>query len=252
MARMPAPLLPVIVAHVVLAVVWGVAMRGELKPLKFAVSIALFLATVGYVLAVVELDARARSLIAWTLSVTMVIEMAAIVMQALRGVGSHFNTKTPFDAAIWNTMMLAIVIATIALIALAWFATTRTLHCGPIVAFQLRVGLWLVMLVVISGFAMGGRGQHGIGGADGGAGLPLAGWSRDHGDLRVAHFFALHGLQALPLAGVILEGLALGNLARWVVAGACALGWVAVSIATLLQAFAGASVLALARGVSFA
>ena len=43
--------------------------------------------------------------------------------------------------------------------------------------------------------------QHTIGAADGSIGLSLVNWSRIYGDLRVPHFFGLHSLQILPLAG---------------------------------------------------
>ena len=33
------------------------------------------------------------------------------------------------------------------------------------------------------------------------------GWSRDAGDLRVAHFLATHALHAIPLAGLIAAAL---------------------------------------------
>ena len=63
---------------------------------------------------------------------------------------------------------------------------------------------------------------------------PLFGWSRSSGDLRVAHFFALHAQQALPLAGAAIVALRLPRPAA--VLWLCAAGYLALIAGTFVQA----------------
>lgn len=208
------------------------------KSVKFGLSIGLLLATVIPILSILDVSSRVRAVIAWTLIGTMAVEMVAISIQAVRGTTSHFNTATPFDAAIWHTMQIAIVLACVALVAFAILVTVRSLDCDILVATAIRIGAWLLLLSAVSGFAMGGRNQHSVGGVDAvGQVLPVTGWNREYGDLRVPHFFALHGLQALPLVALLVGRL--GERTRVVVFATVAFLWVAISVGTLIGAFAG-------------
>jgi len=71
---------------------------------------------------------------------------------------------------------------------------------------------WAILLgwiIIVVGSWIGGQMisqmSHNIGVADGGAGLPLVNWSTVGGDLRIAHFFGLHGIQIIPLFAFMLS-----------------------------------------------
>jgi hypothetical protein len=78
---------------------------------------------------------------------------------------------------------------------------------------------------------------HWVGGvASDSAGLPLLGWSTTGGDLRVAHFWALHAQQALPLFGAIVSTTRPQARTVVVLAAAAYVGLIAF---TFVQALAG-------------
>lgn len=176
-----------------------------IKPIKFEVSVIVFLMSMGALLAGLgRLGAwlRTRRWMAWGFGVAMVVENTIIAVQSLRGVRSHMNIGTPFDGVAFGTMGIFIAFNT-ALVAVLLALYLRTRSGLP---QAVTVSIWLGLAVMLAGSFEGvymivRYWGHTVGAKDGGPGLPFVNWSTQHGDMRVAHFFALHALQAFVLAG---------------------------------------------------
>ncbi len=224
------PLILVTALMVFLAVVFGAAMVVDarliegapawLKPLKFAVSTAIYSATLAWMFRSLPEWPRLTRRVGLTTAVVFVIEVAIVALQAARGVTSHFNTGTLWDGALFSVMGLAIAVQTVAAIAVA-VAFWRHTFTDRALGWALRLG----MTLAVAGASVGGMmtqpttaqlaqaretgemprsGAHTVGAPDGGPGLPGTGWSRAHGDLRAPHFVGLHAMQVLPFAVLVL------------------------------------------------
>ncbi len=172
-----------------------------IKPTKFALSFTAYFWTLGWFLAYLPGPRWAVGSIRLGVLLTMTIELLCISLQAARGTTSHFNTSTPLDLWIFNTMGIAIVLNTLFIVGLLILFCKRRAQLDP--AYQAAICFGLLVFLV--GSAMGGKmldlSAHTVGLSDGGPGLPFVNWSTQGGDLRIAHFLGLHGFQLIPLAG---------------------------------------------------
>lgn len=175
------------------------------KPLKFSISGGIYVLTVGYLVTLYPFSRRKKNIVNNIVSWTMAIEISIIVYQAARGVRSHYNQSSLFDGLLFAAMGILISIIVMNMV----FFIIETIRLKMKVPKAVQYGILLGWLVVLFGSWAGGQmiGQmgHNVGVADGGEGLPLLNWSTIAGDLRVAHFFGLHGIQFIPLFAWVLS-----------------------------------------------
>ena len=231
-----------------------------LKPFKFAVSTAVYSLTLAWIFAWLPEWPRLRRIVGWTTAIVFVLEVALIDVQAWRGTTSHFNASTPFDMIIFTVMGSAIVLQTLMSVAVA-VALWRQRFTDRTLGWALRLGVTLTILGALTGPLMtrpteaqlaqaraGGPmpivGAHTVGGPDGGPGLPVTGWSREHGDLRVPHFIGLHAMQVLPLIAIGLRRWRRPEALRVRVLFAAAASYAALFVLLLAQALNGVSLIA--------
>ena len=131
-----------------------------LKPLKFAASIAAFLVTMAVLVPSLSVSGRTRDLLSWALSLSTIVEMAAIGTQALRGRRSHFNFEHPLDAAFAMAMLLGILTLLVTMSAITLLATALPLRQPALSSVAFRAALWIFLFAAVSGFGMGNRGRH--------------------------------------------------------------------------------------------
>ena len=254
--------LAALAAFVVLAVVDQRVVNGQLawiKPAKFAISGAIYMTTLAWVMAHVEGHRRALKVVGWVTGFVLALEVALIAMQAGRGVISHFNAGSSFDGVVFGVMGAAVLVAWLT----GWTVPVllvRQRFEDPALGSALRTGVIVSMIGASLGGLMTGPtksqlevmkrgerparvGAHAVGVPDGGEGLAVVGWSTEGGDLRIAHFAGLHALQIVPLMGLwirrrgVRRGLsALAQVRQVRVAAAGYLGLIGVLAVQALRA----------------
>jgi hypothetical protein len=134
----------------------------------------------------------------------LLLEIGIIVYQASQGVPSHYNQSTLFDGLLFAAMGLLIGVNVLIMILFIIETIRLKLKTTKAIQFAILLG-WII---IVAGSWIGGQMisqmSHTVGVADGGPGIPFVNWSTIGGDLRIAHFFSLHGLQIIPLFAFLL------------------------------------------------
>jgi hypothetical protein len=179
-----------------------------IKPLKFAFALCVYLLTLAYFARFLPADLHHRP--AYRAFVSIVIlcvlaEMAWIGGAAMFGTASHFNLSGPVMQGIYGLMGLFAVTLTAASLVYG-IAIWRYPAGLPDHALRLSValglGLTFVLTVIVAGY-MSAQPGHLVGTPVTGVRVPLMGWSREVGDLRLPHFLASHAMHVIPLGGLL-------------------------------------------------
>jgi len=180
-----------------------------LKPLKFEASLSLYFLTLAWFFPLTDLGFRASRLgrfVVWGAIIPSSGELAYIVFRAAQGQASHFNAATPTAAALYALMGIGAIILTSASAVLAWGVyRAKNRETNPTYRFAAIIGLALTaVLGIFQGLILGGSPGHSVGTAVANdVMVPVMGWSRTIGDLRVSHFLAIHAEQVIPAFGAV-------------------------------------------------
>lgn len=213
------------------------------KPLKFHLALAVYFATLAAFARWMPAATRAglpwRALVAAAILCTLG-ELLWIGGAAATGTTSHFNTATPVMGALYSLMgLFAVTLLTPTLVMGISIARNPATGLPPALHLSVWLGLVLTfaLTLVAAGYLAQGEGHH-VGTPVTGTTVPLMGWSREVGDLRVAHFLATHALHVLPVLGWIAARTLPDRVARAAVILA-ALAFAALTLGTMAQAMAG-------------
>jgi hypothetical protein len=171
------------------------------KPSKFFLSLTIHMATLAWGISLLPVEAqrsRGVRIATYAFVAAAVFELAYMMFQASRGEASHFNRTTVFHNVMYSLMGLGAVTLTVTTGYLGWRiirAGTTIMHFAAGWSFMVSA----MATTLVASYLSSGNG-HWIGGDQTDAtGLPFFHWSTTGGDLRVAHFAALHIMQAVPV-----------------------------------------------------
>jgi hypothetical protein len=169
------------------------------KPTTFGLSFGLTLVTIVWVASFLRLSDRARAILLGAFTVACVLETALVTLQAWRGVPSHFNIETTFDASVARALAAGgfVLVAIIVVLTLAAFRTNPAIPISLRIAIQ--IGFVALVGAVVVGALMIAKGMMLVF-----AGDPQAAYATG-GALKPSHAVTMHAILVLPALAWLLS-----------------------------------------------
>ncbi len=175
------------------------------KPGAFSLSFGITTITLAMVMGPVRVRNRVQWLLLGPFSVAMVLEVGLATVQFWRGVPSHFNFATSFDASLFGLMGLTILLVILSIVGMTIAAFARMESARPL-KLGVKTGLILLLISSAIGVFMINHGNDMVqsGGEFSRAAVDRATSIGPHGNLKLPHAATLHGIQVLPLLAWLL------------------------------------------------
>ena len=207
--------------------------RSLRKPATFGLSFGLTLITIVWVASFIRLGRAVRIVLLGVFTLACVLETALISLQAWRGVPSHFNVETPFDAGVAGFLAgggITLVLVILALTIAAFRANPRV----PVsLTLAVRIGLLTLCgsltvgaLMIAKGMTLARGGNPGAAYATGGA-------------LKPTHGALMHGVLLLPLFAWLLTFTGWSERRRLVAVSIASCAYVGIAAAVAVGNVAG-------------
>jgi hypothetical protein len=182
--------------HLAVLLMTGGSWEGPLslrKPTTFGLSFGLTLINVTSIASFLSLKERTHSLLIGVFSAACVLETFLVSMQAWRGVPSHFNMETPFDAAVAQTLAAGGFTLVVVIVILAVMALRDRSQLPHGLRLAIQAGLVALVAAQIVGGVMIATGVRLVFKGDPQLAYATGGW------LKPAHAALMHGILVLPL-----------------------------------------------------
>jgi hypothetical protein len=232
--------------HLGILAIGGGSWEGPLslrKAMTFGLSFGLTLLTIVWVTSFLRLSSRMRVALIGAFTLVCALEVALVTLQAWRGVPSHFNLETPFDAAVARTLAAG----GFALVAIIVTLTIAAFRANPSVPGSLRmairIGFVTLCASLVTGALMIAKGMSLVF-----AGNPQAAYATG-GSLKPTHAVTLHAILVLPLLAWALSFVDWTERRRQRVLLLGAVGYVALATLAAIQNVASVALVDTPLGV---
>lgn len=181
-----------------------------IKPIKFSISFSTYAITISLFLLALRLPGWQLNLARRAIAASVALEIFSLGAQAWRN--AYPPVVPSFADGVLAQLTNSMVMVNTAIVAWMFVLFCLGRVRKEVVDWPVVSAIRNSLVIFLAGNAIGGymlvRGSHTVGVVNHGPGLPFLNWSTVGGDLRIAHFIALHAIQIVPLFACMLAQMA--------------------------------------------